>query len=707
MNNIELLDPAVGSAFYGKFSVLHPIQEDTIQPIVQGKNVIISSATGSGKTEAVITPLISRYWRKAIHNNFLFLLYVIPTKALINDIEKRLSLPCSSIGLRVGMRHGDRDDLISGVKPHILLTTPESLDVMLFRKDENLSTIQALIIDEVHLFYNTQRGLQLSILIQRLRRILSNKLQWTALSATIGRLSDIRDFLFGSNEDAIFLEYPSTRPIDAQVRCITLENDISNIINRLISRGPTKLLVFANSRRECERLISIISRNEKLQNCVFAHYSSLSPEIRLRTEQKFAKLKTAICISTSTLELGIDIGDIDAVILWGLPSGVESFLQRIGRGNRRANKANVICLIPDTSRSRLIDALRFLVLIQAAKKGELPIRKPYELFGAICQQFLSFIASDSGRFTRVLDLCMLLEHLPNINRTTAESILAELEYRGYLQHHGFKNQYGADQNLYQLVDYRMIYGNFGYGSQTIEIRYGKQSLGAVPSMNLMRVRKDDSVRFAGRVWKILKIMSDAIVVEPTKSNTNVMDFKYSSPGIGFDPYLADRVWQLIHTIEFPNQILENSLQIDLIKAIEQITTMIRSDQIPFTYLPEGISYLTFSGYLVNKAIALITGQNHFKANDLCLQVRSPIDLGSIPTRPQDYGPILDQLFESSSEQSIYQQLLPPDLQTKEYIQSWLRDETIPAILERIVKSLPIRIKSTNNTILLSLFQLQL
>jgi ATP-dependent helicase Lhr and Lhr-like helicase len=147
-----------------------------------------------------MAPLVSRYWEAAAQSGALFLIYIAPTKALVNDLEKRLSPPVHSMGLRAGVRHGDRDDLAAGTKP-VLITTPESLDVLVFRKDPALATVRAIVIDEVHLLYNTQRGLQLSTLIKRLEQLSSLRLQWTALSATIGRSSDVRDFLFGATTE--------------------------------------------------------------------------------------------------------------------------------------------------------------------------------------------------------------------------------------------------------------------------------------------------------------------------------------------------------------------------------------------------------------------------------------------------------------------------------------------------------------------------
>lgn len=693
MSTIELLDRRIASAFYGRFLTLRPAQEAVIEPLVNGRNVVLSSGTGSGKTEAVLAPLLSRYWRQAVTTDTLTLLYIAPTKALVNDLEKRLYPPMDRLGLRVGIRHGDRDDLVSGQTPHVLVTTPESLEVLLFRKDATLQTLRAVVIDEVHLLYNTQRGFQLSILLQRLKQSFRQEMQWAALSATVGRLSDVRDFLFGSAENAEFLEFPAHRLIDAHVRHIADEASFLNFIRRLIQGSPTKLLIFVNSRRECERLAGVLQYEERLRPVVFTHYSSLSPEVRVETEQKFLASRTAICIATSTLELGIDIGDIDAVILWSVPGEVESFLQRIGRSNRRANKTNVICLVPDNSENIIADALRFIVLIDAAKKGELPIRSPYELFGAVGQQCLSIIGSDGGRFTRIADLCRLFEHQTYFERSFIEKILAELADNGYLQHHGFKNQYGADEKLYRLIDYRMIYGNFGASSRTVEVHYSSKVLGEVPADNLLRLRQGVLVRFAGQFWRVRKASIAGIILEPTQVQDKAIDFTYSGKPIGSDAFVCNRMWQIIHSEELPIDILSPHLRTSIEQVRDNIRQVCRFDEIPYSRLPEGICYFTFSGYLVNKAVALITKQLNYKANDISLLVRSPINWASVPSNPQAYDSVFHLLFEESAEQSLYQTLLPPELQLREFLQDWLKDETIGNILNRLVRSTPAAIGS--------------
>jgi len=686
------LDRSVASAFYGEFPTLRPVQEAAIPPILQGKNVVLSSGTGSGKTEAVLAPLISLYRRKALDADSLAILYIAPTKALVNDLEKRIRLPLQNINFKLGVRHGDHDDMASGGTPNLLITTPESLEVLLFKKEKRLTNVKAVVIDEVHLLYNTQRGLHLSTLLKRLNHFTGRKLQWAALSATVSILANVRDFLFGPDEEAIFLQYPAQRSIDAYIRHINDEESFLRLVKRLAEGKNVKLLVFANSRRICEKLVSVLAQDTLLEQIVFAHYSSLSPELRIETEEKFASSRSAICVSTSTLELGIDIGDIDAVILWGAPASAESFLQRVGRGNRRQNKTNAICLIPNDSETPLCDALRFLALIDSAQNGELPVLDPYDLYGAAGQQCLSMIASENGRYMRIADLCKFFDHKVHLSRSTIEEILAELANNGYLQRHGFKNQYGADQKLYELIDYRMIYGNFGANSQTVDVFQESKKLGTVPSINLLRVKSGMHVRFAGKSWLVGKASAEGFVLESTKARSRgeAVDFIYPGGGIGFDAFLCNRMWNIIHS-EPIKRLMSEELYNDYHIFRKRLVDICGPEQIPYVEIENGYRYFTFGGYLLNKALALITNQWDFKADDIFLRCSLPIDWGSIPAEPKDYEPVFHSLFEMSGNQSLYQTLLPPTLQLQEYLQNWLKDKTIIEVLQRLQKSEAVRV----------------
>ncbi len=343
MSNKKLLDPGVAQAFFGRFSKLTDVQEKAIESIIQGRNIVVCSGTGSGKTEAALAPLVSRYGEQLKTSDSTVILYVAPTKALVNDLVKRLEEPLHYLDLRLGVRHGDRDNVRRRKKPpHVIITTPESLDVMLFRGEEALKTILAVVIDEAHLLYNTQRGVQLSILLERLRREFEiANMQFLALSATIARLEDIGTFFFGSDLNTDFLNFPPHRSIKARVR----SGGFAELVGRLTGKGTRKMLAFANKRKDCETLAEMVSDQERLMGSVFTHYSSLSKAQREEIESSFAESETALCVATSTLELGIDIGDIDDVMFCGVPATTESFLQRIGRGNRRSNETKAVCFV--------------------------------------------------------------------------------------------------------------------------------------------------------------------------------------------------------------------------------------------------------------------------------------------------------------------------------------------------------------------------
>lgn len=693
MTPAELLDPRVAAAFYGQFRQMRAPQSATVEPLLAGNNIVLAAGTGSGKTEAVLAPLVSRYWRQATKAGSTPILYVAPTKALVNDLEKRIQLPLASLGLRVAVRHGDRDDLAGGQGGHVLVTTPESLDVLLFRGETTLQFVQAVVIDEVHLLYNTQRGLQLAILLQRLRSRLARELQWAALSATIGDLAHIQRFLFGPQSQATLLRFPAQRSIDAHVRQIADEGDFLKLVRRLVGTDDAKLLVFVDSRRECERLATIASREPGLERAIFAHYSSLSPDVRVETERSFAASRKAICIATSTLELGIDIGDIDAVVLWGAPGSVESFLQRVGRGNRRATKTNVVSLIPDNSPSVIADALRFVVLVDAAIKGECAEAFPAVLYGAVVQQCLSIIASEGGKFTRVANLLDCVSHLATLDRATLESILNELAAASYLQRHGFKNQFGADEKLHELVDYRLIYGNFPAASQSVEVRHGKKVLGTVPAANLLRLRRSDTVRFAGKSWTVMKTSRDGIGLAPTTMSRSAVDFIYATGTAHVTPFMADRIWRCLHRDDLPLQALDASLREHVQSVVRRIRTLCTEQSLPYVRTCEGVRYFTFAGNLINRAIAALSGKHGCAAGELTLSAPSPLEWATLPTNPSHFETIADRLIEST-EQSVFQQLLPRGLQVKEVFQEFVNDAIVATVLRRLATAAPVEVPSS-------------
>ena len=682
MSARKRLDPRVDSCFFGGFKELRPAQEQAIAPLLEGRDVILCSGTGTGKTEAALAPLLSRYWRLAVKEDCLVVLFVTPTKALANDLKRRLDTPLQGLGLRSGIRHGDQDDLAHAASIHVLITTPESLDVLLHRKDSALSTVRAVIIDEVHLLYNTQRGLQLSIALRRLQTRVACPLQRVALSATIGRLGDVWQFLFGANAVVVQISAKTERTIDAKIYPGEM---LIDVVTRL-SDEPRKLLIFANARHACEKLVSALKDVPMLRECVFAHYSSLSPEVRTKTEQDFGRLERAICVATSTLELGIDIGDIHAVLLWGMPGSVESFLQRIGRGNRRYHKSNVFCFIPPEVQDRGTEALLFLTIIEAGKQGIIPQRSPFQLYGAIAQQCLIAIHAADEYSVRLLDLVEMLNHLAYLDRDSLTSILDALVDHGYLGKHGFKNRYCPGEKLHELVYRRRIYGNFPEGSRTVKLFHGRKELGDVPADNEKKIERGSIVRFAGRYWHVVAKRYDRIEMEPAKTSVAAIDFQYGGVGMTLDAFLLDRLWKLVHTGNIPFESISKQLREISVATSNRILLSKSPDAIPPHVATKSYRYVTFAGKLINHVIVLWAHQANAQVDDFAIISSAPIDWPALPTEPKEFLPVLDRACELLLDQTIYQKILPGALQKHERQQTWLADDTVRAVLERLQSS---------------------
>lgn len=693
MSARELLDRNVDTAFFGAFPSLRPVQEAAIKPVVEGRNVVACSGTGSGKTEAAVAPLVSKYWEDFEKSNATVILYIAPTKALVNDLARRLENSIEQrLDLRLGIRHGDRDDLKGRKKsPHILITTPESLDVLLYRHDPALSSVRALVIDEVHLLYNTQRGVHLSILIERLKRVVDPApLQLVALSATIADLGLVGRFFFGQGADMEILNFPAHRTIDAKVR----PADFGSVVGKLTTGHKCKLLAFANRRKDCEDQAKAVSEQKLLEGAVFVHYSSLAPETRIDIEERFQVLETALCNATSTLELGIDIGDIDAVLLCGVPSRADSFLQRIGRGNRRSTKTVAICFVgmDHDAPPPVTEALRYTVLVDAARKGNLAQCDTFELYGAVAQQCLSIIGSRK-EYVGVKSLYEIFEKLRYVDRATVERILSELARTDYLVSHEFKKQYGPGEGLHKLFRQRRIYGNFPVSAHMVEVRCGTELLVEVPHFSLEKIELEDYVRVAASQWKVTNITDEGVELFPAEPPPGVetKTFQYAGKGMGFETFLNEAMWSMIHAKEFPEELFVGELRMQMKQAREDSQILCDFNQIPQCQGDPGLLYYTFAGKLVNEAIALIAQQENFRAGDHWLQVGSPIDWKSIPTDPADYEPVFESMFHPSMDQSIFQQMLPADLQVREYVQEWLKDEAVPRVLKRLAEAEPVEI----------------
>jgi ATP-dependent Lhr-like helicase len=349
------------------WACLRSTQEAAIEPILRGDDVLLLAPTAGGKTEAALFPLLSRMaeedWRG------ISVLYVCPLRALLNNLVPRLEAYCGWLGRRVGVRHGDtttgaRRRLVVE-RPDVLLTTPESLEAMLvstlLTPREVFADLRAVVIDEVHAFAGDDRGWHLLAVLERVTRLAGRPLQRIGLSATAGNPESLLAWLQGGAETRRPRTIVAPAAMLGQGADVQLDyvGSLANAATVIASlhRGE-KRLVFAESRRAVETL-AVDLRSLGVETLV--SHSSLAVEERHRAERAFTESRDCVIVSTSTLELGIDVGDLDRVVQIGAPGTVASLLQRLGRTGRRTGSARNLLLLA-TDDDELLQAAGLLLL---------------------------------------------------------------------------------------------------------------------------------------------------------------------------------------------------------------------------------------------------------------------------------------------------------------------------------------------------------
>lgn len=335
------LDPAIQHNIVNTLGWpgLRPLQEQSIGTILEGGNALLLAPTAGGKTEAAMFPVLTRMQKQRWTD--VSVLYICPLKALLNNLGPRLNDYAAWVGRSAALWHGDVAQSVRRRiqldRPDILLTTPESIESMLVSESvdarEFLGGVQAVVVDEVHAFAGDDRGWHLLAVIARLESMLGRRLQRIGMSATVGNPAELLDWLRGGVDSPGRVIAPPVA--DAKVPEITVDcvggvENAATIIAAL-HRGE-KRLVFVDSRRLAEELGTTLRERGVT---TFISHSSLSAAQRRESEAAFAEARDCVIVATSTLELGIDVGDLDRVIQINAPKTVSSFLQRLGRTGRR------------------------------------------------------------------------------------------------------------------------------------------------------------------------------------------------------------------------------------------------------------------------------------------------------------------------------------------------------------------------------------
>ncbi|HET7746682.1 MAG TPA: DEAD/DEAH box helicase, partial [Vicinamibacteria bacterium] len=353
--------PAVHSWFSQRLGQPTPPQQDGWPLIREGRNVLIAAPTGSGKTLAGFLSAIDALFQQGRDlADETQVVYVSPLRALSNDIQKNLQGPLAEIRaldpslpeVRVLVRTGDTPaaERTAMVKrpPHILVTTPESLYLLLTSESGRamLKTTRTVIVDEIHALVRDKRGAHLALSLERLESLVGRPLQRLGLSATQKPLSEVGAFLVGAARDCALVDAGTFRDIDLAVEVppsplstVCSHEQWAEIYARLaeLVNAHRTTLVFVNTRKMAERISAQLTKLLG-EDAVTSHHGSLSRERRLDAEQRLKAGKLRALVATASLELGIDIGDVDLVIQIGATRSIATLLQRVGRSGHALSR---------------------------------------------------------------------------------------------------------------------------------------------------------------------------------------------------------------------------------------------------------------------------------------------------------------------------------------------------------------------------------
>jgi len=350
------------------WSSLRPVQEEAGKALLRGDNAVVLAPTAGGKTEASMFPTLSMLVSEP--SSGVGALYLAPIKALLNNQAHRLGTYTEMVGLRRTVWHGDttasqRNAFLKD-PTELLMTTPESLEVMLVSKRVDTARLfldlRLVVIDEVHALAGTDRGGHLMSVLERLAALSRHDVQRVGLSATVGNPEAILAWLRGSSARGAVVVDPPKVPGPKQL-LVLFREDLDHIARdsaKIARRG--KSLLFCQSRATTE---AVAGTMRVFGTDVFVHHSAVSKEERLAAEERFHHGDNACIVCTSTLELGIDVGDLDRVLQAEAPETVGSFLQRMGRTGRRAGQAANTTFLCE-SRDAVLQAI---ALIELAKAG--------------------------------------------------------------------------------------------------------------------------------------------------------------------------------------------------------------------------------------------------------------------------------------------------------------------------------------------------
>ncbi len=518
---------------------LRPVQEQAGEALLDGCNAVVLAPTAGGKTEASMFPTLSMLTDVQPHG--VGALYIAPIKALLNNQAERLGTYTEMVGLRRFVWHGDTTS--SARKrflkhpTELLMTTPESLEVMLVSQRVDAAALfaelQVVVIDEVHALAGSDRGAHLMSVLERLNVLSEHDLQRVGLSATVGNPEDILAWLQGTSRRRGVVVDPPKAPARRQILVVHRPDlpDLAKDASQM-AKG-NKSLFFCESRSTTEAVAGLMRWHG---TAVFVHHSAVSKEERELAEARFHHGSDACIVCTSTLELGIDVGDLDRVLQAEAPSSVSSFLQRMGRTGRRAGQAantTFFCTSPQA-------VLQAIALVELAKTGwveDVPVND--RCWPVLIHQLLAMALASDG--VPVEDAWAHLSVLPDfrgISREEFDRLLAwMLKDRSLLRTSGRLVLGPKAEKRFGRRNFMELYAVFSSPQTYSVITSAGQPLGSL-SQDFVDRLSDGSSSFllGGRAWQVVHIRHDEreIRVDPAPRGKQPTWGGYLPQFLGYD-----------------------------------------------------------------------------------------------------------------------------------------------------------------------------
>lgn len=571
----KILHPWVRKWFDENFNDFTPAQKKSLVAIHENNNILISSPTGSGKTLTAFLSILSELTflaEKGELENKVYCIYISPLKALDNDIERNLEEPLRAIesiagrelGIRKAVRTGDtsqyqRQKMLKKT-PHILITTPETLSILLtapkFR--EKLSRVKYVIVDEIHSLADNKRGVHLSLSLERLQHLIGGYTR-IGLSATVSPLEDVGQFLvgyeYGVGRDCLIVDIDYVKKMDIEVVCpvsdIVLADPedtrlaLYDMLDDLIQENKTTL-IFTNTRSGTERYVhnlKLMFPNHYNDSNIMAHHSSLSKEVRLETEEKLKLGKLKVVISSTSLELGIDIGYIDLVILINSPKSVSRALQRIGRSGHRLNEKSKGKIIV-TDRDDLVECS---VLVKNAKEGIIDkIKIPKNCLDVLAQHLYGMSIENAWDIDYAFDVVRKSYCYRDLSRDEYEDLLSYLagEYKELEERYVYaKIWIDYEKNYFTKKGKlaRMLYStNIGTipDSSGVIVKCDGETIGKIEENFMERLKKGDTFVLGGKTYKFNYAKGMTINVSPSNKPPTIPSWYSQQLPLSFDLALA-------------------------------------------------------------------------------------------------------------------------------------------------------------------------